>query len=129
MARDYERNGRLLAVAVSQFELRLHAWCFMPNHSHLLLSSPLGNLSDAMKWYGACVTQTYNERHERVGPLNQGRFESRLVDSNAYFLELARYIVVNPVRAGLCRLPGGMAMVELRGDGRPVVCAGSSHRG
>ena len=55
---DYERNLRLLAESVVQFELQVHAWCFLPNHTHLLVSSPLGNLSDWMRWYGTCAAQS-----------------------------------------------------------------------
>jgi REP element-mobilizing transposase RayT len=113
-AEDNERNVRLLDTTVSRFMLRCHAWCYLPNHMHLLVSSPLGNLSKAMQWYGTCAAQTFNLRHERVGHLFQGRFGSRLVEDEAYFLELTRYIVINPVRAGLCASPGDWAWSSYR---------------
>ena len=103
---DYERMGYLLERATSRFELACHAWCFLPNHLHLLVTSQLGNLSDAMHWFGTCTAQSFNLRHERVGHLFQRRFESRLVEDDNYFLELARYLPLDPVRAGLCDSPG-----------------------
>jgi REP element-mobilizing transposase RayT len=99
---DYERTLELLARAVNRFELKCHAWCFLPNHVHLLVTSQLGNLSSAMHWLGTCAAQTFNKRHQRVGHLYQGRFGSRVVSDDRYLLELGRYLPLNPVRAGLC---------------------------
>lgn len=99
---DYEHALDLLERAASRFELRCHAWCYLPNHSHLLVTSELGNISQAMHWIGTCTAQAFNQRHERTGHLYQGRFGSRLVNDDSYFLELARYVPLNPVRAGLC---------------------------
>jgi putative transposase len=104
-AADYERALTLLERAVSRFELRCHAWCYLPNHSHLLITSRLGNLSRAMHWLGTCTAQSFNQRHERAGHLYQGRFGSRLVADDGYLLELARYVPLNPVRSGLCAAP------------------------
>jgi REP element-mobilizing transposase RayT len=104
-ATDYERTLFLLERAASRFELVCHAWCYLPNHSHLLVTSQLGNLSSAMHWLGTCTAQSFNRRHERVGHLFQGRFGSRLVEDDGYLLELARYVPLNPVRAGLCHSP------------------------
>jgi putative transposase len=104
-AADYSRALGLLERAVSRFELVCHAWCFLPNHAHLLVTSRLGNLSRAMHWFGTCAAQSFNARHERSGHLFQGRFGSRLVEDDGYLLELARYLALNPVRAGLCPAP------------------------
>ena len=87
---DYERTLDFLERTVSRFDLRCHAWCYLPNHSHLLLTSQLGNLSRAMQWLGTCSAQTFNERYGRSGHLYQGRFGSKLVEDDGYFLELAR---------------------------------------
>ena len=104
-AEDYERSLGLLERTVSRFELRCHAWCYLPNHSHWLVTSRLGNLSRAMHWLGTKTAQTFNQRYERSGHVFQGRFESRLVADDGYLLELARYLPLNPVRAGLCATP------------------------
>jgi putative transposase len=102
---DFRRGLTLLERAVTRFELRCHAWSFLPNHSHLLVTSRLGNISDAMQWFGTCTAQAFNQRYERSGHLYQGRFGSRIVKSDTHFLELARYLPLNPVRAGLCETP------------------------
>jgi REP element-mobilizing transposase RayT len=108
-ATDYEHALALLERASCRFELQCHAWCYLPNHSHLLVTSRLGNLSRAMHWIGTCTAQSFNRRHERFGHLYQGRFGSRLVEDNGYLLELGRYLPLNPVRAGLCETPEGWA--------------------
>lgn len=102
---DFQRGLSLLERAVSRFELRCHGWSYLPNHSHLLVTSRLGNLSDAMQWLGTCTAQQFNQRHARSGHLYQGRFGSRIVESDRHFLELTRYLPLNPVRAGLCETP------------------------
>jgi putative transposase len=102
---DHARAVRLLERAVGRFEFSCHAWCYLPNHSHLLITSRLGNLSRAMHWLGTCSAHAFNERHERSGHVYQGRFGSKLVENDEHFAELARYIPLNPVRAGLCRSP------------------------
>jgi putative transposase len=102
---DFERSLMLLERAIPRFGLHCHAWCFLPNHSHLLVTSELGNLSRAMHWLGTCTAQSFNQRHARAGHLYQGRFGSRLVADDEYLLELARYVPLNPVKAGLCASP------------------------
>jgi hypothetical protein len=59
-----------------------------------------------MRQLNGVFTQTSNRRHRRVGHLFQGRFKAVLVDSDAYLLELARYVVLNPVRAGMVKRAG-----------------------
>jgi putative transposase len=103
---DYTHALFLLARTVARFELRCHAWCYLPNHSHFLVTSELGNLSRAMQWLGTCTAQSFNQRYQRTGHLFQGRFGSKLVADDDFLLELARYLPLNPVRAGLCEAPG-----------------------
>ncbi|MBR9883446.1 MAG: transposase [Oceanospirillales bacterium] len=80
-----------------------HAYCLMGNHYHLLIETPEGNLSQGMRQLNGVYTQTVNRRHKRVGHLFQGRYKSILVEKEAHLLELARYIVLNPVRASMVR--------------------------
>ena len=68
----------------------------------------------------AVYSQGFNRRHERVGHLLQGRFKAILVEKERHLLELVRYVVLNPVRAGLVPTRGGVALEQLPGDGRPV---------
>ena len=95
----------VLEQVITQFNWVCHAWCLMDNHYHLLIQTPDGNLSKGMRQLNGVYTQASNRRHRRVGHLFQGRFKAILVDHDAYLLELARYIVLNPVRAGMVKKP------------------------
>jgi len=94
-----------LGEVIDQFNWVCHAWCLMDNHYHLLIQTPDGNLSKGMRQLNGVYTQASNRRHKRVGHLFQGRFKAILVDSDAYLLELSRYVVLNPVRARITRKP------------------------
>lgn len=80
-----------------------HAYCLMSNHYHLLIETQTPTLSKGMKYLNGTYTQAFNRRHKRVGHVFQGRFKGILVDKDSYLLELARYIVLNPVRARMVR--------------------------
>ena len=77
----------------------------MRNHYHLLLETPDGNLAQGMRQLNGIYTQHANRRHRRVGHLFQGRYKAILVDGDAYLLALSRYVVLNPVRAGMVAAP------------------------
>ena len=96
----------VLAGAIRRFRWRLHAYVLMGNHYHLLVETPEPNLSRGMHRVNAVYTQRFNQRHERVGHLLQGRFKAILVEKERHLLELVRYVVLNPVRAGLVGNPG-----------------------
>ncbi|MEO1767343.1 REP-associated tyrosine transposase [Thiobacter aerophilum] len=95
----------LLAKEVRQQRWRLYAYCLMGNHYHLLLETPEANLVAGMRRLNGVYTQAFNRRHERVGHVLQGRYKSILVDRDSYLLELCRYVVLNPVRAGMVKRP------------------------
>jgi REP element-mobilizing transposase RayT len=92
-----------LEQVITQFKWTCHAWCLMNNHYHLLIQTPDGNLSKGMRQLNGIYTQASNRRHERVGHLFQGRFKAILVDTDTYLLEVSRYVVLNPVRAGMVK--------------------------
>ncbi|MBA0281125.1 transposase [Stenotrophomonas maltophilia] len=93
---------RLLHGAFMKHRVALHAYVLMDNHIHLLATpSTHQGLADAMRMQGNNYVQAFNQRHERSGPLWQGRFHSSMVDSDAYLLSVYRYIERNPVRAGI----------------------------
>lgn len=77
----------------------------MDNHYHILLETPDPNLSLGMRQLNGIYTQRFNRRHDRVGHLFQGRYQSILVEKESYLLELCRYIVLNPVIAGIVDQP------------------------
>jgi REP-associated tyrosine transposase len=93
----------ILDVAVKRFGWICHAYCLMTNHYHLLIETPEPNLSRGMKHLNGVYTQWFNRRHSRAGHLVQGRFKAILVEKEGHLLELARYVVLNPVRAKLVR--------------------------
>jgi hypothetical protein len=80
-----------------------HAYCLMSNHYHLLVETLEATLSAGMKDINGIYTQSFNRRHIRTGHLFQGRFKAIVVDRESYLRELARYIVLNPVRASMVR--------------------------
>jgi putative transposase len=92
-----------LGEVVGRCGWRCHAYCLMTNHYHLVVETPRANLSAGMRHVNGLYTQRFNRRHERVGHVFQGRFHAVLVERQTHFLELARYVVLNPVRAGLVR--------------------------
>ena len=100
---DRELFLSTLEQVTTAFNWICYAWCLMDNHYHLLIRTSDGNLSKGMRQLNGVYTQASNRRHRRVGHLFQGRFKAILVDSDAYLLELARYIVLNPVRAGMAK--------------------------
>lgn len=86
-----------------RFNWVCHAYCLMSNHYHLLVETPEANLSAGMRQLNGVYTQRFNREHKRVGHVFQGRYKAILVDKESYLLELARYIVLNPVRARMVR--------------------------
>ena len=102
---DRETFLATLAWVVARFRWRCHAYCLMDNHIHLLIDTPQPNLSRGMRQLNGVYTQRFNRRHRRVGHLFQGRFQAILVEKEGYLLELARYIVLNPVRAKMVKTP------------------------
>lgn len=98
--RDYYS---VVAEVCERFNWVIHAYCLMDNHYHLLVETPEGNLSKGMRHLNGVYTQRFNQNHARVGHVFQGRYKAILVQKESYLLELARYIVLNPVRARMVR--------------------------
>jgi len=78
-----------------------HSYCQMTNHYHIVIETPEGNLSKGMRQLNGVYAQWLNRRHGRVGHVFQGRFKSILIEKDSYLLEVARYVVLNPVRVGM----------------------------
>lgn len=96
---DRRRFLDTLTDAGDRFDWLCHAYCLMSNHYHLLVETGSATLSRGMRHLNGVYTQAFNRRHRRVGHLFQGRFTGILVEKEPYLLELARYIILNPVRA------------------------------
>lgn len=95
----------VLADVVGTHNWIVHAYCLMDNHYHLLIETPDANLSLGMHGLNGKYTQRFNKAHKRVGHVLQGRFKSFVVEKDSYLREVARYIVLNPVRAGMVAHP------------------------
>lgn len=95
----------ILARVCSRFNFLVHAFCQMGNHYHMLVETIDGNLSRGMRQLNGVYAQHFNRRHRLVGHLFQGRYHAILVQKEAYLQELARYVVLNPVRAKLVAAP------------------------
>ena len=82
-----------------RFNWRCHAYCLMNNHYHIVIETAEANLSKGMRQLNGVYTQYYNRKYDRAGHVFQGRYKGILVERDEYLLELARYVVLNPIRA------------------------------
>ena len=103
---DMAFYGRLLEEYSREFSVSIHAWVFMTNHVHLLLTPNRNHgISDMMQAVGRRYVRHFNRKYRRSGTLWEGRFKSSLVQTETYFLQCQRYIELNPVRAGMVTGP------------------------
>jgi len=100
---DKEAFLGILSKVVKRYGWLCHAYCLMSNHYHLMIETPKCNLSQGMRQLNGVYTQFYNFKHKRNGHLFQGRFKAILVEKEVYLLALIRYVVLNPVKAEICR--------------------------
>ncbi|TLU61111.1 transposase [Thalassotalea litorea] len=116
--RDFAYYLKLLKEYADKFDVSVHAFVLMSNHVHLLLtpSSSCG-VSQMMQSIGRCYVRYFNLSYERTGTLWEGRYKSCLVDSENYFLEVSRYIELNPVRANICSSPEQYAWSSYHANG------------
>src|SRR5215813_3960948 len=103
---DRERFCSILGAVVEDEGWQLHGYCLMGNHYHLLVETPDGHLSRGMRALNGRYAQWFNWKHDRRGHLLESRFRSVLIQKESHLLELLRYIVLNPLRAGLVERVG-----------------------
>jgi len=104
--RDYEKFQEYVRVAKGKYKFYVYAYCLMTNHYHFLLETTQPNISRIMQYINTSYAAYYNVKRKKVGHVFQGRYKSIIVDGDNYFLELTRYIHLNPVRAKIVREPG-----------------------
>ncbi len=102
---DEDRNCflKILAQSSKTYNIKLYCFVLMKNHFHLLVETPLGNLSEFMRHFNITYTSHYNRRHSRVGHLYQGRYKSILVEKDSYLTMVSRYIHLNPARTAVIK--------------------------
>ncbi len=96
---DYNYFLDILGIGVKKFKVKVHAFVLMRNHIHLLIETPLGNLSTFMKFVLSRYGSKYNKKSKRHGSVFKSRYGSFLVQKDKYYLTLIRYIYQNPVKA------------------------------
>ena len=94
-----------LESCTKAFNFICHGYCIMGNHYHLLIETPDANLSAGIHRLNSIYAQYFNKQYDHVGHVFQGRFKAIIVQRDNYLLELCRYIVLNPVRAGIVNHP------------------------
>jgi REP element-mobilizing transposase RayT len=95
----------------------LYAWALLPNHFHLLVRTAQRPLARSMRSLLTGYAGAFNRRHKRSGHLVQNRYRSIVVEEEPYFLELVRYLHLNPLRAGLVAGLRGLAHYPYCGHG------------
>jgi len=116
-AQDYKSFLDRFSNIIQETDARCYAWVLMPNHVHLLVRTGREKLS---KWVQRLLSgygQYFNLRRRRVGYVYQGRFKSLLCEEDSYFLELVRYIHLNPLKAGLVKNLSKLAKFQWSGHG------------
>ena len=122
---DRYRLYLIFQYAVERFNCRIHAFCLMRNHAHIVVQTGDIPLSRIMQNISLRFTKWINYSQSRTGHLFQGRYKALLIDADSYLLELVRYIHLNPVRAGIVAATDegghvGSGMQHCNFRGRPL---------
>jgi REP element-mobilizing transposase RayT len=102
---DFIHFIKVLGKYKKEAKMKVHGWCLMDNHVHLLLEEGAEELSATMKRIGVSFVWYYNTKYNMTGHLFQDRFRSEIIDSDRYLMTVIRYIHQNPVKAGLAEKP------------------------
>ncbi len=104
----------ILADVCALYNFVVHSFCQMTNHYHIVVETADGNLAQGMQQLNGIYSQYFNRRHELAGHVFQGRYKALLIQKDPYLLTVARYVVLNPVRAGLVSAPEEWAWSSYR---------------
>lgn len=105
----------ILSSTIKRYNWICHGYCLMANHYHLLIETPDGNLSKGMRQVNAVYTQFVNRKSGMGGHLFQGRYKGIIIEKDSHLLEVIRYVLLNPVRAGLVASGEGWPWSSYRG--------------
>ncbi len=115
---DFAAYANWLKLYSEEFQVAIHAWVFMTNHVHLLVTPANWNgVSQMMQALGRRYVRYFNHRHHRTGTLWEGRFKSNIVQSETYLLNCYKYIELNPVRARMVEHPSNYVWSSYRCNG------------
>ena len=115
---DFAAYAHWLDECSQKHSVAIHAWVFMTNHVHLLVTPETEDgISSMMQTLGRHYVRYFNYTYKRTGTLWEGRFKSCVVDADNYLLHCQRYIELNPVRAGMVEAPGDYAWSSFRANG------------
>lgn len=116
---DYLHFLELVETMRERFRVRVYAYCLMPNHYHLLVGTPDGNISQAIQWLNGSYGIWHNRKHNRSGHVYGERFKAILVEDSAWGLEASVYLHMNPVATEEFGLGKRAKATERRGIARP----------
>ena len=102
---DHQVLLQIIKTSLSKYNCRLHAYCLMTNHVHLLLETDDIEIGKFMKYMSECYAIYYNHKYGYRGHVFESRYKSCLVKEDAYFLQTSRYIHLNPVKAQMADYP------------------------
>lgn len=102
---DKEKFLSYLETGVEQFRYKVHAYCLMDNHYHILMETTFPNLGKVLQRLNSAYTTYLSRKRKKSGHLLQGRPKVLLIDKDSYALELSRYIHLNPVKARIVEFP------------------------
>jgi putative transposase len=102
-----DRRGFLIILerAVEKYAWRLHAYCLMVTHYHLVATTPEPNIARGMQFLNSIYARTFNQHYGRLGHFVAARYSSALIETEGHALEVCRYVPLNPVRSRLCARP------------------------
>ena len=100
---DYIQFLNYIKLVQEKYPFKLHAYCLMTNHFHLEIETEQDEIWKIMQKILALYSSEFNHKYKYVGHVFQGRYVSSIIEDDTYFLEVSRYIHLNPVKAGMVR--------------------------
>jgi putative transposase len=100
---DRETFLELMGRTARRHRWSCHAYCLMGTHYHLVLETPGSRLSSGLHRLNWLYAMYFNARYGLFGHVFADRFSTRLIESEEYLFDACAYVLLNPVKAGLCQ--------------------------